>query len=160
MLDVRSSRGRTPPAQCPGATTDNEAVAPRLNELSTTEVDQIEQARLRAARGAKRRELLTEAVVSIGFLIAAAALLVLLPAPAGIPWTALWLAGICAVLVRIEFEVGEGCTHPVQLAVVPMLLMLPPGEIPLTVAAAHLVAGLPEVLLRRTPLQRTLLQIA
>ena len=42
------------------------------------------------------------------------------------------------VLVRIEFEVGEGHTRPVQLAFVPMLVLLPPGLVPLAVLAAHL----------------------
>ena len=52
--------------------------------------------------------------------------------------TAAWLPAICAVLVRIEFEVGEGNTRPIQLAFVPMLVLLPPGVVPLAVLAAHL----------------------
>ena len=37
----------------------------------------------------------------------------------------------------VEFEVGEGCTRPVQLVLAPMLVLLPPARCPLAVAAAH-----------------------
>ena len=74
--------------------------------------------------------------------------------------TAAWLAVICAVLVRIEFEVGEGRTHPLQLAFVPMLLLLPPGAIPLVVLCAHLAAMIAKVVRQRLPARRLLLSVA
>ena len=74
--------------------------------------------------------------------------------------TAAWLAVICAVLVRIEFEVGEGRTHPLQLAFVPMLLLLSPGAIPLVVVCAHLAAMIPKVVRQRLPARRLLLSVA
>ena len=68
----------------------------------------------------------------------------LLPHTRGGWGTLLWLAGLCAVLVRIEFEVGEGHTRPVQLIFVPMLLVLSPGLVPLAILLAHLPAPMRE----------------
>ena len=78
--------------------------------------------------------------------------------------TLLWLAGLCAVLVRIEFEVGEGRTRPVQLVFVPMLLLLPAGGDPARVVLRPLpgpsprfcgaVAGAAAVLISRGLLVR------
>src|SRR5690242_18663507 len=107
-------------------------MAPRLDDLA---LDHIEQARARAASRAERRELLTELAVALTFVIAAVALAGAHRAP---DWglTAL-LTAILGVLVLIEFEVGEGNTRPIHLAIVPMLVLLDPGIVPLAVLAAH-----------------------
>jgi len=79
------------------------------------------------------------------------------PAPG---WLALWLGVLCAVLVRIEFELEEGHTRPVVLAFVPMLVLLPAPAVPLIVAAAHVAGRLPDVLARRTPARRLVMMVA
>src|SRR5262245_41170736 len=108
-------------------------MAPRLDDLA---LDHIEQARARAAARAERRELATELSVALAFVVAAVALAL---GAHGTPWgMATWLSGLLAVLVLIEFEVGEGNTRPIHLAIVPMLVLLPPGIVPIAVLLAHL----------------------
>jgi diguanylate cyclase (GGDEF)-like protein/PAS domain S-box-containing protein len=104
----------------------------------------------------ERRELVTEALAALGFLIAAGALWAAFgfPAPG---WNALWLSALCAALARIELQLEEGHTRPVVLAVVPMLLLLPPATVPLLVAAAHVLPRLPRVLAGRAPPWRLLM---
>src|SRR5690242_19995308 len=78
-----------------------EGMAASLDDLSTKELEQIEQARVRAASHADRRELVTEVAVAGAFLALAALLLAV--AGGGEPGLALWLAGLYLVLVRIDF---------------------------------------------------------
>ena len=132
-------------------------MASRLDQLSAGELEHIEQARLRAQRRAERRELVTEYSVSLAFIATALAGALWLPHERGSWGTLLWLAGLCAVLVRVEFEVGEGRTRPVQLIFVPMLLVLSPGLIPLAILLAHLPAPIVKVLRGEWPAQRLVL---
>ena len=135
-------------------------MASRFDELSADEIDHIERSRARETGRTARRELLTESAVSGLFVLSALAMAIFLPHDGAGLMTAAWLAVICAVLVRIEFEVGEGRTHPLQLAFVPMLLLLSPGAIPLVVLCAHLAAMIPKVVRQRLPARRLLLSVA
>jgi diguanylate cyclase (GGDEF)-like protein/PAS domain S-box-containing protein len=131
-----------------------------LNELSSDALDHIERARARETRRAERRELLSELAVGIAFVVAAAAMTLVWP-DAQVAWgTGLILVAIYSVLQRIGFEVGEGVTTPVQLAFIPMLLLLPPALVPLAVLAAQLPATLVKVLRRQVAPQRLLLPVA
>ena len=100
---------------------------------------------LRAHRRAERRELLTEC--SRPWLSSSRRGLW---AASSLSRTAPWAAGCgcgsrCArVLVRIEFEVGEGTRGRCMLAFVPMLLLLPAPAGPARRAAAHLPAPVAE----------------
>src|SRR4051794_27955407 len=115
-------------------------MAPRLEDVA---IDHIEQARARAAARAERRELLTELGVALTVVVAVLALAVGAPAP---DWSlAAWLTGLLGVLVLIEFDIGEGNTRPIHLAIVPMLVLLEPGIVPLAVLAAHLPRTLAKV---------------
>ena len=49
---------------------------------------------------------------------------------------AAWLAGLCFVVHRVEFDVGEGRTRPVQLVLIPMLCCSRPPGVPLLIAVA------------------------
>src|SRR3954454_2996562 len=130
-------------------------MAPRLDDLA---IDHIEQARARASACAERRELLTEFGVAAVVVVLAAALAL---CAGDVPWgPAAWLTALLGTLVLIEFEVGEGNTRPIHLAIVPMLLLLPPQLVPLAVLAAHLPRTTVRVLRRRAPLARLLLPIA
>ncbi|MEA2317416.1 MAG: hypothetical protein QOD44_1605 [Solirubrobacteraceae bacterium] len=133
--------------------------AARLTALSDEQVGVIEAARARKQRRAERRELATEAAVGVSFVAVAAAMWLVVPHPPLQLGLAAWLVAICAILVRVEFEVGEGCTRPVQLAVMPMLLLVPPAVAPLLFAAAHIVARVPDVVRGRVPAHRSLLVI-
>src|SRR4051794_15729336 len=102
---------------------------------------------------ALRRERRVEGLAALGFASVAAGMAIGLAdraLPAGL---AAWLVLLCVVLLRVEFEVGEGRTRPVQLALVPMLLLLPPAWVPALVAAAHVLARLPEGVAARRPLE-------
>ena len=94
---------------------------------------------------ADRRERLTESLAALGFLAAASAMALQLPSAPVPVATAAWLVGLLCVLHRVEFDVGEGRTRPIQLVLVPMLLLLPPAAVPLLVAAAFVCARLPGV---------------
>jgi diguanylate cyclase (GGDEF)-like protein/PAS domain S-box-containing protein len=134
-------------------------MGPTLNELSPEALDHIERARARAHRRAERRELLTELGVAIGFVLAAAALAVLWPDGRAGWGTGVLLVAIYSVLLRVGFEVGEGTTSPVQLAFIPMLVLLPPGLIPLAVLAGQAPKSLIKVARRQIPPQRLVLTI-
>ncbi len=130
-------------------------MATRLDDLA---IDHIEQARARATARAERRELLTELGVALVFVLAATAMAIAAPP---VSWGLVaWLTALLGTLVLIEFEVGEGNTRPIHLAIVPMLVLLPPELVPLAVLAAHLPRTLVKVIRGRAPLARLLLPIA
>lgn len=59
------------------------------------------------------------------------------------------LIAIYAVGSQIEFEIGPGSAVPTELVLVPMLFVLPPGAVPLCVAAGLVLGGLVERLRSR-----------
>ena len=91
------------------------------------------------------RELVAEASTAAAFLATAAALVAFLPDQRGFDAA---LAGTFlatyAVLLRVRFPIGYGFTAPIQLALVPMLFLMPLGAVPLLVAGAVLLSDLPE----------------
>jgi diguanylate cyclase (GGDEF)-like protein/PAS domain S-box-containing protein len=97
------------------------------------------------------RERWTERLIAAAFLACAGTMALATPAPPSLPVVA-WFVGLCFVLLQIEFEVGEGRTRPIQLALVPMFVLLPPTLVPCLVAAANVLARLPESAARRRPL--------
>ena len=116
----------------------------------------IHDARERAVLGADRREHATEAVAAFALLAVAVAMALFLPhgpVPTG---TAAWLAGLYIVLYQVEFDVGEGRTRPVQLVLMPMLILLPAPVVPLLIAAAQVLARLPAIATRRERIDSTL----
>lgn len=55
---------------------------------------------------------------------------------------ALSLIGMYALVSQIELEIGRGSAVPTLLVFVPMLFLLPPGAVPLCVAAGLVAGGL------------------
>jgi HD-GYP domain-containing protein (c-di-GMP phosphodiesterase class II) len=91
------------------------------------------------------RELAAEAVTAAAFLVVAVALSVLLPAERDFDLVlAVTLVAIYALLARVHFPIGYGFTIPTQLVLVPMLFLVPLGDVPLLVAAGMVLGGLPE----------------
>ena len=130
---------------------------PALTDLSPEQVGLAAAAREREARGAERREVVTEFVAAAGFLAAAGTFWVASgsPSPGA---TGLWLMLLCAVLSRVAFDVGEGTTRPLVLAVVPMLLLVPPAVVPPLVLGALFLSRTPELLRgRQRPLRLLLI---
>src|ERR1041384_6058476 len=92
---------------------------------------------------ADRRERRTEGIVAGGYVVCAGLLaLAAQPGPVNV-LVAAWLTVLAFVLLQIEFEVGEGRTRPVQLALVPMLIVLPAPLVPALIAVANVLARLP-----------------
>jgi HD-GYP domain-containing protein (c-di-GMP phosphodiesterase class II) len=91
------------------------------------------------------RELVAEAGTAAAFLVVAVALAVLLPAGRDLDLPlALTLVFTYALMARVHFPIGYGFTIPTQLVLVPMLFLVPLGDVPLLVAAGMLLGGLPE----------------
>ena len=61
---------------------------------------------------------------------------------------------------RVEFEVGIGSAIPTQLVFVPMLFLLPPGAVPICVAAGLLLGNVPAYLRRQEHVERALVAVA
>jgi HD-GYP domain-containing protein (c-di-GMP phosphodiesterase class II) len=109
--------------------------------------DLLEDARPRAARPLRGRELLTQAVVAGLFLAVAVPFAVLAPADRSFHLaTAAVLLLAFAVASRVEFDVGAGYTVPTQLVFVPMLFELPTPLVPLLVAGGFALGKLPDVI--------------
>jgi HD-GYP domain-containing protein (c-di-GMP phosphodiesterase class II) len=101
------------------------------------------------------RELRAEAVVAAGFLVAASPLAAFHPGTASrSPAVALLFVALYAATSRIEFDIGAGHGVPTQLVLVPMLYALPPGQVPLLVAAAWMLGKLPSILAGRRSADR------
>jgi diguanylate cyclase (GGDEF)-like protein/PAS domain S-box-containing protein len=90
----------------------------------------------------ERRELLVELAIVAGFAAATTAVALLLPSGGFSPLAALVLGTLLVLMLSVEFDVAEGRTSPVQLVLLPMLVLLPPGFVPLVVAGAHVTRAL------------------
>jgi hypothetical protein len=109
-------------------------------------VPEIEAARARASRRLRLRERATTLVLGVGFVAVA------FPLARGAVSDrspSLWLVAFVilayAVASRIEVEVGGTLALPTQLALVPMLFLLPVAKVPLCVAVGLIVGALPDV---------------
>lgn len=90
------------------------------------------------------RRVLTEALVGGAFVVAAVCLAVLGDGePELQPGTAIALIAMFALGIGVRIDVGVGYTSPVQLAFVPMLLLLPTSYVPLFVLVAWFIGLLP-----------------
>jgi diguanylate cyclase (GGDEF)-like protein len=67
---------------------------------------------------------------------------------------ALLLIATYAAVSQVEFEIGPGSAVPTELVLLPMLFILPPGAVPLCVAAGLLLGGVVEHVRRRRHSQR------
>ena len=106
------------------------------------------------------RELRVEVAFAGLFVLAAAALLMLLPSEQelSVP-TAVALTLLYALASRVEFESGIASTVPTQLVFVPMLFLLPTAAVPLFVAAGLLLGRLPRYLTGYTPVNRAVVEL-
>src|SRR3954469_24098761 len=113
-------------------------LAPAVDELRET----WDQSYPQPLRG---RELLVELIAAGIFVAAAAAMAAFIPSERSldVPLPPALLATY-ALLSRVRFPIGYGFTVPTQVVLVPMLFLLPLGEVPLFVAAGLLPGSLPE----------------
>lgn len=110
-------------------------------------VSQIQDTEHLFVRGRERVQLrasgvewLIEAALAAGFLAAALAMALLLPSPRALnlPTLAI-LIGVYVVCSRAKFDIADGHTVPTELALVPMLFLLPTPAVPLAMAVGDLL---------------------
>ncbi|HEY7257042.1 MAG TPA: HD-GYP domain-containing protein [Solirubrobacterales bacterium] len=110
-------------------------------------VSQIEDAEHLFARGRERVRLraqgverLVEATLALGFVVVAVAMAMLLPSQRALdlPTLAI-LVGAYVLCSRAKFDIADGHTVPTELALVPMLFLLPTPAVPLAVACGDLL---------------------
>jgi len=109
-------------------------------------VSDIEAARARASRRLRLRERAVTLVLAAGFVLVALPLArdaVSDRSPS--LWLVAFLIAAYAVASRIEIVVGGALAVPTQLALVPMLFLLPVAKVPLCVAVGLILGALPDV---------------
>ena len=98
----------------------------------------------------ERRELITNCVGALAFLLAAVMLAVLAPWQRSLTVSNTLLVLVVWVVVeRIKFPVASYWTHPTMLAFVPALFLLPTPAVPLIATLAILMRGLPGLVVGR-----------
>jgi putative nucleotidyltransferase with HDIG domain len=143
-----------------------ETIRGRLIDVVTVDESPVAQdlyseSQARANQGLSRREVAAEALVGGGFAAAAGALFAVgVTQRALSPLALVLLLGAFAVFSRVEFDVGRFYTVPSQVIFVPMLLLLPPGIVPLCVVAGLTLAKLPDRIKGGKPLSRLLLSFS
>jgi diguanylate cyclase (GGDEF)-like protein len=112
------------------------------------------------SRRLPRRELISELVAALLFVVAVTGLALSPDATTGFrPGVALLLIAVYVVLGRIEFPVGGGNVVPTHLALFPMLVLMPPAAVPVAVAIGLLLAKVWDYARRQGPLDRALFAI-
>jgi HD-GYP domain-containing protein (c-di-GMP phosphodiesterase class II) len=93
-----------------------------------------------------RREILVEALLVVGLIVAIAALYVIDPhARDADPLAALLCVALICTAHVARFDLLHAWTSPVEVALVPVLFLLPPWLVPVTMVAAIVLTRLPEV---------------
>jgi HD-GYP domain-containing protein (c-di-GMP phosphodiesterase class II) len=119
----------------------------------------IEAQRARRNRPLGRGERLSAALLGGAFAAVAVPLAIFLPSdrsPSLLVYVA--LIGSYIAAFRLDFEVGTGFSVPTQLLLVPMLFILPLGQVPLSVAGAIVLANLVDGARKLRHVERTLAQ--
>ncbi|MEA2169537.1 MAG: hypothetical protein QOF76_2837 [Solirubrobacteraceae bacterium] len=115
------------------------------------------RARGREAQALSPRTLASESVIGGLFVLASIALVVFADADRSFEvGPALALVVCFAAGLRVTIDIGVFYTSPVQLAFVPMLLLLPTPAVPLLVLAGWFAGRVPDVLAGRLPADRLL----
>ncbi|MEP6892840.1 MAG: hypothetical protein ABI927_03575 [Gaiellaceae bacterium] len=120
-----------------------------------------EGARVRRQIRMGLRDRLVSLGLGTGFLFTAALVAVLVPthrSPSGA--TVALLVAAYALTSRVEFEIGAGSAVPSQLVLVPMLFVLPLGQVPLWAAAGYLLGELPDYVRGRAHPERALVLLS
>ena len=152
----------TPPPPPAGSNAPIEHAAGLDDVRSTDPVERLlEDSWKRRSRRLNRRELVAEAIAAALFLGYAVPLALTAVASHAMDWQlAAVLVGLYALASgAIKFPIGAGYVVPSYLVLVPMLLLLPPGIVPLLAAAGLVLGTLGQVLARRVAPERVLFSI-
>jgi len=103
--------------------------------------EHLSSSRARLLARPRNRERTTELALSGGFLVVAVALAVLGHGDRPLDLAVLAVLVVtCALVSRVEFEVGTGVTVPSVLLLFPMLHLLPAGIVPLAMGGGYLLS--------------------
>jgi HD-GYP domain-containing protein (c-di-GMP phosphodiesterase class II) len=98
-------------------------------------------------------DLATQVIAAVAFIASAVLIAVVAPWPRSLSVVNLALVLLVWVIVdRVKFPVGGGWTYPTLLVFVPALFLLPTPVVPLIVALAILIGGVPAFVRGQTPL--------
>jgi putative nucleotidyltransferase with HDIG domain len=121
----------------------------------------LEQFRAKRVRRLIRRELTSELVAAAAFVVAATALVLAAPWQPAVSWpVVIGLGALYAEASRVRFEVWSCHTDASQLALIPALMLLPPGAVPLLAAAAYIAGEVPDYLRGRQHPERIVVAVA
>jgi putative nucleotidyltransferase with HDIG domain len=107
-----------------------------------------------------RSERRVEAITTLGFVVAVAALWAVDSPPSFNIWPALLCAALLAVATRVRFDTPFGFTVATQLAFVPLLFAMPVALVPIAVVIALTLAAMPEVMRGQTSPSRLVKRIS
>src|SRR5256714_9492735 len=109
--------------------------------------DLVGEARQRQVRPMLTRERAVAAAIAIGFVVAAAATAILVPDNRSAnPLVLAMLVLLAVVARRVLFEIGNNEACPDQLVFIPILFLAPLPLVPILVAAAFVLARVPDLL--------------
>ncbi len=118
-----------------------------IDSYESPEAEELLRAALtrRSRRVPIGHEVLTHGLASAGFVAAAGALALIAPWARSLSVATLALTiALYVVAVNVPFPVGSVWAYPAQLVFVPMLFVLPTPLVPVAVAAAMLLARIPD----------------
>ena len=106
----------------------------------------LAESRERRERAYTGREWRAEAIIAGGFVLAAAALVLAVPAERAFDWPVAAMLLVClTAATQVRFEVASCYTLPTQIVFVPALFLLPPETVPILVAAAMVIGKVLEM---------------
>jgi HD-GYP domain-containing protein (c-di-GMP phosphodiesterase class II) len=121
-----------------------------------------EDALIEFSRGSRNRPLahrVSKALLAVGFVVVALALLAL-PAHREMSPTALLVCIACYALAsRVRFEFGGVFAVPTEPVFVAMWFLVPPRMLPLVVCASMVLAEIPDLVRARTPRENAVLYV-
>ena len=109
--------------------------------------------------GMSSRDRVAEALVGIGFAVAAVGLLVVRPPQAFAVAPTILSVVLVLLATRVRFDTPFGFTVATQMAFVPLLFAVPVALVPLAVVAAFALTSLPDVLGGKSHPSRLLLSV-
>jgi len=118
------------------------------------QLELVAAARRRIGSGMTSRERWTRLITAAAFVVAATSLAASAGWPRPDPVAVVVAVTAIALASSVELEIGSGFGTPTEILLVPMLLALPAGEVPLVVGAGVLAAQLPRHLRGGMPWER------
>ena len=103
----------------------------------------VDESRNRMLSRLEPRDRLVSVAMGAAFVVAAVAMAVAIPSERS-PSALQVILLVCTLTAfsRVQFEIGAGVALPTQLALVPMLFVLPAAAVPLSAGAGYLLGGL------------------